>query len=144
MTTITAPPASNTRSQGRKLFWFGILVCLLGPALMAGQFLVLKYLAMPWYSPALATLGALLLLVAVLYRRSIPRLIGFVLIAAFAGFQWFFLSSVMKLPAYEGTARAGNQMPAFSATPVADGKTFTDADLRDGNRRVVTFFRGRW
>src|SRR5947209_2117743 len=103
MTTIATPPSVAPRSQGRPYFWFGIFACLLGLALVAGQFLVLKHLDVPWYSPGLATLGALLLLISVAHRRTIPRLLGFVLIAAFAGFQWFFLLSVMKLPAYEGT-----------------------------------------
>ena len=64
------------------------------------------------------------------------------LVAAFAGFQWYFLVSLMKLPDYAGPAQAGKQFPAFAAT-LADGRPFTDADLRDGAARHG-FFRGRW
>jgi hypothetical protein len=50
----------------------------------------------------------------------------------------------MKLPDYEGPARAGQQLPAFQATLASNGRPFTDADLGDGHRRVMVFFRGRW
>src|SRR5262249_37872242 len=130
------------RSRGRGYFWAGLAVCLLGVALVVAQF-SLKVLVVPWYAPALASLGALLLLVSVARRRSIPRLAALVLVAAFAGFQWFFLVSMIKLPAYEGPARAGEQLPAFTSK-YADGRDFTEADLHDGSRRALVFFRGRW
>src|SRR5204863_7500966 len=97
------------------------------------QCFVLKRAGVPWYSPGLATLGAVLLVVALAQRRSIPRVIALLLITAFAGFQWIFLLSFTRLPAYDGPARAGKPIPAFSTTG-ADGTTFTDADLRDGSR----------
>jgi hypothetical protein len=53
------------------------------------------------------------------------------------------LSSLMKLPAYEGPARPGQEFPAFAST-YPDGRSFTEADLRDGSRRAMVFFRGRW
>jgi hypothetical protein len=145
--SVDAPNVPTTlpaveRSRGRKYLWAGIAVSLLGLVAVFAQF-GLKIMGVPWYSPALATLGALLLLVAVVRRRTIPRMIALVLIAALAGFEWFVLGSLMKLPAYEGPAQAGKQFPVFHAT-YADGQTFTDADLRDGSRRVMVFFRGRW
>jgi hypothetical protein len=142
MTTVTATPSTEQRTRGRGYFWAGIGSCLLGLALVVAQFR-LKYLVVPWYSPVLATLGAFLLLVAVARRRTIPRLIGLLLVAALAGFQWYFLVSLMKLPAYEGPAKAGKPFPAFTAT-LADGGSFTDADLRNGTRHALVFFRGRW
>lgn len=140
MATIVSAPVA--RSRGRGYFWAGLFACVLGIALTAAQF-GLKHLGVPWYSPALATLGALLLLVAVARRVTIPRVLGLLLVAALAGFQWYFLGSLMRLPAYEGPAQAGKPFPAFSAT-LADGRSFTDADLRNGSRHVMTFFRGRW
>jgi hypothetical protein len=139
-TLPTTPP--NDRSRGRGSFWAGIAVCLLGLVLAAGQF-GLKHLGVPWYSPALATFGALLLLVAVIHRRSVQRVVALVLVAALAGYQWYFLAVQMKLPDYDGPARAGRPLPAFRST-LADGRPFTDADLHDGTRRVLVFFRGRW
>jgi hypothetical protein len=49
----------------------------------------------------------------------------------------------MKLPAYEGPARPGQEFPAFAST-YPDSRSFTEADLRDGSRRAMVFFRGRW
>jgi hypothetical protein len=118
------------------------VACLLGLALTAVQF-SLKFLFTPWYMPALATLGALLLLVSVARRRSVVRIVALLLVAGLAGFEWFLFVSLMKLPAYEGPAQPGRPFPAFHAT-LADGKSFTEADLRDGSRRAMVFFRGRW
>ena len=140
-TVVTTPPVDR-RSPGRAYFWVGILACLLGPVLFMAQF-ALKHLATPWYSPVLATLGAFLLVVALVRRRSIPRVIALVLVTAFAGLQWYFLVVLFKLPPYEGPARAGQPIPAFRST-FADGRSFTDDDLRDGSRHVLVFFRGRW
>jgi hypothetical protein len=142
MTTVSTNPSIATRSAGRVYFWVGLVACLLGLVLAMVQF-SMKFLFVPWYMPALATFGALLLVVAVVRRVSILRVTVLLLVAAFAGFQWFFLGSLMKLPAYEGPARAGRQLPAFHST-LADGRPFSEADLRDGSRRVLVFFRGRW
>ena len=139
---IPTTSAANERARGRAYFWAGIGVCLLGLALVFVQF-GLKYLFVPWYSPVLATIGALLLLSSAAQRRSIPRVVVLVLVAAFAGFQWYFFASMIKLPSYAGPAQAGKQLPPFRAT-FADGRAFTDADLRDGSRHVLVFFRGRW
>jgi hypothetical protein len=145
--SVTAPHITPARpasggSSGRGYFWAGIGACLLGLALVVAQF-SLKRLGTPWYSPALATVGAVMLLAALARRWSIPRVVALVLIAGFAGLQWYFLVVLMKLPTYEGPARAGQPFPAFHST-LADGRPFTDADLRDGSRRVMVFFRGRW
>jgi hypothetical protein len=143
MTTVSTAPPATERSRGRGYFWVGLGVCVLGPALLFSQ-LKLKQLFMEWwYAPALATLAAVLLLAAVARRRSIPRVTALVLVAAFAGLQWFIFGALLKLPSYEGPAKPGEQFPAFSAT-LADGRPFTDADLRDGSRHAMVFFRGRW
>ena len=129
------------KSRGRWLFWAGILLCPLAIALMFVQ-TGLNYFATPWYLPALTSLGALLLLVSVMQRRSIPRIATLLLVAAFAGLQWFFIGWLAKLPEYQGPSQ-GQPVPAITAS-LADGKSFTDADLQDGRKRVLVFFRGRW
>jgi hypothetical protein len=139
---LSAASPLKQRSRGRAYFWAGIVVCLLGLVLASVQF-GLKYLFVPWYSPMLATLGALLLLLSVVRRRSIIRVVVLILVTAFAGMQWYFLASMMKLPVYAGPAQPGKQLPLFRAT-LTDGRPFTEADFADGSRRVMTFFRGRW
>jgi hypothetical protein len=142
MAVLATTSSVNPRTRGRGYFWAGIAACLLGPAVIVAQF-GLKYLVVPWYSPVLATLGALLLVVAAICRGSIPRVIALVLVTAFAGLQWYFLTVLMKLPEYAGPARAGQPIPAFRGT-LADGRPFTEEDLRDGARHIMVFFRGRW
>jgi hypothetical protein len=139
-TVSTTPPATRRRSPGRAYFWAGVGVCLLGPALAVAQF-SLKLQFVPWYSPALATLGALLLLAAVARRRGVVRVTALLLVTAVAALQWYFLVSLTKLPDYAGPAR-GDKLPAFRST-FADGRPFTEKDLRDGSWRVLVFFRGR-
>jgi hypothetical protein len=139
---VPAAPSANPRARGRGYFWAGIGACLLGLALVFVQF-GLKHLFVPWYSPALATLGALLLVAAIAQRWSIPRVIALLLVAALAGLQWYVLGAMIKLPDYAGPAQAGKQLPPFQAT-FADGRPFTDADLQNGARHALVFFRGRW
>src|SRR5262249_34701824 len=142
MPPLTTTPPVTERSRGRAYFWAGIAACLLGLALAVIQFR-LNFLFVPWYTPVLATLGVFLLLVALARRRSIPRVITLTLVTALAGLEWYTLVVQLKLPTYEGPAQPGQQFPAFTTT-LADGRPFTDADLRDGSRRVLVFFRGRW
>jgi hypothetical protein len=142
MATLETTVREAQRSPGRAFFWVGIGAALLGPAVAAAQF-SLKQLFVPWYSPVLATFAIVLLLVAVARRRSILRVGALVAVAAFAGWQWYILAVALKLPAYEGTAQPGQAFPAFHSS-LADGRPFTEADLRDGSRRVMVFFRGPW
>src|SRR5205809_5775134 len=102
--TATSSTAVQDRSKGLGYFWAGIAICLLGIALAVVQY-SLKMLIAPWYVPVLATLGALLLLRSMALRRSATRLIGLVLVAALAGFEWYFVVSLAKLPEYQGPAR---------------------------------------
>jgi len=142
MTDVSTAAPATDRSRGRGLLWAGIAVGLLGIPLYVVQY-SLGMLTVPWYQPALATLGAFLLLGAVARRRSITRLIALVLVAAFAGLDWYFVASLSKLPSYEGPARVGQKMPAFR-TVKADGTPFTEKDLQDGKFSVLVFNRGRW
>jgi FtsH-binding integral membrane protein len=142
MTAASATSPMKDRSRGRALFWAGIGLCLLGLAAYIVQF-SLKQLVVPWYMAVLETIGALLLAWSVARRRSIPRIIALVLVAALAAFEWYFLGSLSKLPAYAGPAQAGQTLPAFRTT-LADGRAFTEQDLQDGAFSVLVFFRGRW
>jgi hypothetical protein len=76
---MPTPSSANPRSRGRAYLWAGIGVCVLGLVLIAVQF-NLKYLFVPWYSPALATLGTAWVLISVTRRRSIFRILALVLV----------------------------------------------------------------
>jgi hypothetical protein len=135
-----APP--NTRSRGRWYFWLGIGLCLLGPVLNM-ILMQMGYLGLPWYALALSTIGVGLLLVAVIQRAGIARIVFLTLFGLFCGFQWYLVVFMSKLPAYEGPARAGDKLPAFTTT-LADGSSFTQKNLESGQPTAFVFFRGRW
>jgi hypothetical protein len=135
-----APP--NTRSRGRWYFWLGIGLCLLGPVLNM-ILMQMGYLGLPWYALALSTIGVGLLLVAVIQRAGIARIVFLTLFGLFCGFQWYLVVFMSKLPAYEGPARAGDKLPAFTTT-LADGSSFTQKNLESGQPTALVFFRGRW
>jgi hypothetical protein len=141
MAVVTSPPTVE-RSAGRKFFWGGIVLTLLGLGLAVVQY-SLKQLMLPWYAPILTTAAAGLLLLSLTQRRTVARIIGFLLIAALAVFEWFFLVSLSKVPPYVGPAQPGQRIPAFHTT-LADGSSFTDKDLVGKKPRILVFFRGRW
>jgi hypothetical protein len=124
------------------LFLMGILLFLLGPAVYAVQ-IRLKYLGMPWYVLALATLGVLLMVVSVWQRRGVWRSVGVALFVLVCAFEWLMVLVGTGAPHYRGPAQPGRQVPVF-ATTLADGKAFTDTDLKNGSAAVLLFFRGRW
>ena len=114
------------RGTGRGLLWAGLGLILLAIALVVVQYAVLKWLTPPWHVPILLTLGAVFLVLAVARRRTVVR-IGLVLLAvALAGFQWFFMLSLSRLPSYEGPAQAGQPIPAFQ-TKFADGRQYVSS-----------------
>ncbi len=142
MTTMTTTAPVNDRPRGRLFLWLGIAAGLLGIGLTMLQF-SLKQLVVPWHMPVLATIGAALVVYSLVHRRSVVRFIALGLLVILAGFQWFFLVSLARLPEYTGPARPGQAIPAFQ-TKLSDGRSFTEKDLRDGTSSVLTFFRGRW
>src|SRR6516165_10539754 len=101
-TTTLAPP----RVRGRPLVALGFGLAAFGLIAYVVQ-LALHSLMTPWYLPALATLGALVLLLVVL----------------FAAAAWTFLFAA-RLPAYAGPVEAGKPFPDFE-TERADGTPFT-------------------
>ena len=142
MTTAVSPSSATDRSAGRGHLWLGIVLAILAIVLGLAQY-SFKLLVVPWQVPIVSTLGVPVLLLSVSRRRTVTRIIVLVLITALAGFEWFFLVSLSKLPDYRGPAHVGLKMPAFQTT-LADGRPFTDKDLQDGTLRVMMFFRGRW
>lgn len=138
-----SPAAVAPRSLHWPLYVAGIVLFVLGPAIYAFQ-LSAKELVTPWYLPILATIGAALMMLSVWRRFGVVRMIGLVLFALVCAFEWSGLLVVMKSPSYTGPATAGHNVPAFSAR-LADGRPFTEADLRNGPAAtVLLFYRGHW
>lgn len=140
MASTSTMPATD-RAKGRGFLWAGIVLFVLAAAAVVVQY-SLRLLINPWYFPALTTLAALAILAALAQRVSGTRIIAFLLMGGVSGFFWFALLVSARLPEYAGPAR-GQKLPAFHAT-LADGRSFTQADLEDGTPTVLTFFRGRW
>ena len=135
-----AGKGAGQRSSGRLYLGLGILLALLGPLLYAVQIRA-KVFTVPWYVPILGTVGVLLLLAALVQRRTGWRIAGLLLIGLLAGFEWFVIIS-LKLPAYTGPVAVGATFPAFTTTR-ADGSVFDQDNLKEQDT-VLVFFRGRW
>ena len=134
--TTTPPP------RRRPLFLAGVILFVLGPVIYFVQILA-RQLWTPWYLPALASLGVLLMVLSVRQRRGILRIAGLVCFVALCGLEWYALLVATKTPAYTGPAQVGRNLPAFTAAR-ADGRAFSNNDLASGTRSVLVFFRGRW
>ena len=142
MANVLQATPPTTRSSARLYFWSGIGLCLLGPILNIVQ-VQMKLLFVPWYAPVLATLGVVLMLYAVTRRLSILRIILLSLFGLLCVGEWLFIAVATKLPAYEGPARAGEKLPAFT-TRLADGSPLSEKDLEKGQASALVFFRGHW
>src|SRR5207244_3454208 len=134
MVTQSAPPAVPAASLGRGYFWLGIAVCLLGLAAAVVQY-TLKVLIVPWYVPALTTIGVVLLAASLTQRRTITRILMLVVLTVLAGAEWFFIVALARLPEYSGP-RVDEPMPAFQTTR-ADGRSFSNKDLQDGTPHIL-------
>ena len=106
MDTIS-PPVPRVRPVPGKLYLgLGIVLVLSGPLLYTLQ-IQAKLLSVPWYALLLASVGVVLLLLAVLRRPTVWRLAALVLGGLLAGAQGYFLLVLSKVPAYTGPVVAG-------------------------------------
>ena len=136
-------PNIQTRSSGgRSLLYLGILAALVGVGIFAVQFNA-AILKTPWYMPILATLGVGMIYLSLKRQRTVARWIAAGLFTLFAGFQWFAMLVMMKLPAYTGPAKIGQELPAFAAA-YSDGSPFNQDHLKNDKNTILLFFRGRW
>jgi hypothetical protein len=143
MTGMSTAPAQPVTRGGRGLLWLGILAAFAGPILYAVQLTVAGRMDVPWYAPALATLGVILVLLSLATRVTIWRGLGLLIVAFLGGVQWHFLLNYTRLPSYNGPVVAGQSFPEFTAKR-ADGTTFTRADLAGEKATALVFFRGHW
>jgi hypothetical protein len=136
MTTTLTP-----RPRGRLLMLLGLGLAALGIAVYVGQ-LWLQRLAVPWYMPALALIGAALVAASLWQRRTIWRALALIVVVLLGGFEVMALNA-MRLPPYTGPVAVGRPFPAFEAK-LADGSPFTQANLIGDHLTALVFFRGRW
>src|SRR5262245_10260063 len=129
------------RYQGRRFLWAGIALAILGSAAYVLQ-LWARQLVTPWYLPGVGTLGAVLVIMALGYARSVVRVLALVLVGVLAAGEWYLLVKQATLPAYAGPVEVGKPLPAFE-TRLADGSRFGPGDLNGKQNTVLVFFRGR-
>ncbi|MFL5245869.1 MAG: hypothetical protein ACJ8FY_27675 [Gemmataceae bacterium] len=133
---------ATNRRPGRYLLLLGMFLVVGGYALNMVLMFAAKILTTPWYALALGTVGLALIILALMRSRSVWRWTAAVIFTLFVAFQWWALFA-MRLPTYTGPVKDGQPFPAF-ATTLADGSTFTQADLHGDQNTVMVFFRGHW
>jgi hypothetical protein len=121
--------------------WLGVLLAPLGIAGYMVQFVGLHCLDIPWYTLALSGLGVVLVIISLWSRFTIWRLAALLFVAGLAVLE-FLSGYTLRLPEYKGPAKPGQAFPAFTA--LADGKPFTQADLKGDKDTAMVFFRGHW
>ena len=137
----TTSPAAPRRYPGRLWLALGLLLPILG----VGAYVVQVWmgrLAAPWYMPCIATLGLIVVVLALSKARSVWRYLALVLVLLLAGAAWAFLL-VPRLPPYSGPVAVGKPFPAFT-TARSDGSSWTQSQLEGDDNSVMVFFRGRW
>jgi hypothetical protein len=138
MTTSTA--SAPRRSAGRLFLLLGLALAPLAVIAYVVQ-ISMHRLTAPWYVPAAATLGVVLVVVSLWQRRTVWRILALLFVVLLAGAAWMMLLGE-PLPPYTGPVAAGQPFPAF-ATIRANATPFTQHDL-EGEDNVLVFFRGRW
>jgi hypothetical protein len=128
--------------NGRLFLGMGILSAALGPVIYAVQFHN-HNLGSPWYVPALATLGVVLIALAAGQSRSVWHHIAAGLATLFATFVWLMYWVVLAAPSYSGSVEIGRAFPNFE-TKLAGGRGFSQMDLQSEQDTILLFFRGRW
>jgi hypothetical protein len=102
----------------------------------------LQRLMLPWYMPALALLGVVLVVMSLWQRRTLWRVLALLAVVLLAGAELAVLYA-MRLPPYLGPIAEGRPFPAFEAKQ-AEGTPFTENNLTGDQHQVLVFFRGRW
>ncbi len=129
------------RLRGRLLLLLGLGLGVLGVVAYVVQF-SLERLMLPWYTPTLAALGVVLVVMSLWERRTVWRVFALLAVVLLTGAELALLYA-MRLPPYTGPIEVGRPFPAFEARR-ADGTPFTDRDLAGDRNNVLVFFRGRW
>ena len=132
-------PHPSTR---RLLLWAGPLLCLVGIALFPIMMMA-GHLGLPWYTPALAILGTVCVVLALGAKKSAWRYVNLAFCSLLAVLTVFLVFFMPRLNPYAGPAKAGESFPPFTAKR-ADGTEFTQANLVGAQNTVIVFYRGKW
>ncbi len=114
------------RSRGRLFLLLGLGLAALGAVAYAVQISLGRLMA-PWYMPALASLGVVLVVLSLIDRRTIWRTLALCAVVLLASAEWAMMLG-LRLPPYTGPIEVGRPFPAFE-TLRADGTPFTQRDL---------------
>ena len=143
MENLTVTPKVSAPPRPRTYFLLGVLIFSLGMVAFVVQYFGLQRLnVVPWYLPVLGTAGVALMVLSVYQRPRVWRSLGLAVFVLLAGMEWLLILG-SKLPEYQGPAKVGTTIPAFTTT-LADGTSFSDQDLQKGKPTVLLFFRGHW
>src|SRR5579863_2608221 len=100
-----SPIATPDRTRGRLLPLLGLGLAFLGVLAYVVQ-LSLQRLIFPWYMPALALLGIVLVVMSLWQRRTVWRVLALVTVVLLAGAELAALHA-MRLPPYMGPIAVG-------------------------------------
>jgi hypothetical protein len=134
-------PSVPYRFRGRLMLLLGMGLAVLGVVAYVAQ-ISQQRLTTPWYMPALASLGVVLIVVSLLERRTVWRMLALLAVMLLTGAELAFLYE-MRLPPYTGPIAVGRPFPPFEVSR-SDGTPFTQLDLASDQNNVLVFFRGRW
>lgn len=138
---MNASSKINSSSTGSSSLWLGLGLAAFGIGAYVAQ-IQMALLKAPWYLPVVTTIGAILIAAALWQRRSVWRIVALMLLVLLAGGAWAFMF-FFRYPEYAGPAKVDQPIPAFT-TFNADGKPFSEGDLKGDKNTVMVFFRGRW
>jgi hypothetical protein len=137
----TTNEATAAADESRLFAIIGILLgvgSLIACAIQFSQ----QVLIVPWYVPIFWTTGAIMMLWALILRRTVRRYVGLAACVLITALTWLGMS-YFRLPAYAGPVTVDQPFPAFS-TITADGTTFSETNLSGPKNTAMVFFRGRW
>jgi hypothetical protein len=137
-TTVSSPPTT-----GRTAAWLGIALAIGGVVLYMVLFLGFGILDLPWYTLAASLVGFVLMVYALLHRRSVWRFVGLFVVGLLILAESWFLFSYTVNPSYAGPLVPGKPFPSFFAKQ-ANGQPFTEKDLAGSEHTVLVFYRGHW
>jgi hypothetical protein len=139
---VTASVAERVPRPGRPLLFLGLALPIVGLMGYVLQIAAAHRLFTPWYMPAAAGAGVLLIVLSLWKARSVTRVLALLLVLLLGAAESAFVLG-LRAPEYSGPLVVGQPIPAF-ATALADGTPFTQRHLQGSQNSVLVFFRGRW